>query len=146
MLTYFMNAIDAAIEKWKREEVVVLPPIERSIVAANFRKIGRQCSNDVLALYAATGGMKEGESDSHLWSLWSLDKAISETSRYSRPYILFADFAINAHLYCFQYENEEKSSVSIDYVNGKEPESVAGSVEEFFEVFNKEAGKLRMFE
>ena len=140
-----MNAIYAAIEKWKWEKVVVLPPIERSIVAANFRKIGRQCSNDVLALYTTTGGMEDGESDSHLWSLWSLDKVISETSRYSRPYILFADFLIITHLYCFKYENEEESSVRIDYVNGEEPELVAGSVEEFFQLFNTEAGKLRMF-
>ena len=140
-----MNAIYAAIEKWKREKVVVLQPIERSIVAANFRKIGRKCSNDVLALYTTTGGMEDGESDSHLWSLWSLDKVISETSRYSRPYILFADFLISTHLYCFKYENEEESSVRIDYVNGEEPELVAGSVEEFFQLFNTEAGKLRMF-
>ena len=106
-----MNAIEAAVEKWRHEEVVVLPPIEPSIVTAKFRKIGRQCSNDVLTLYAATGGMEDGESDSHLWSLWSLEKVVSETSRYSRPYILFADFSINSHLYCFKYENEEESSV-----------------------------------
>jgi hypothetical protein len=147
MLTGFlkMNALAAAVENWKYEEVVVLPPIEPSIVTAKFRKIGRQCSNDVLALYAATGGMEDGESDSHLWSLWSLEKVISETSRYSRPYILFADFSINSHLYCFKYENEEESSVRIDYVNGEEPELVAGSVEEFFHLFNRDAGKLRMF-
>ena len=90
--------------------------------------------------------MEDGESDSHLWSLWSLDTVISETSRYSRPYILFADFLISTHLYCFKYENEEESSVRIDYVNGEEPELVAGSVEEFFQLFNTEAGKLRMFE
>jgi hypothetical protein len=100
----------------------------------------------VLALYAATGGMEEGESDSHLWSLWSLEKVISETSRYSRPYIPFADFSINSHLYCFKYENEEESSVRIDYVNGEEPELIAGSVEEFFQLFDRDAGKLRMFE
>jgi hypothetical protein len=34
----------------------------------------------------------------------------------------------------------------VDYFNGEEPEPVAGSVTEFFEVYVKEPTKLRMFE
>jgi hypothetical protein len=90
--------------------------------------------------------MKEGESDSHMWELWSIERLVSENSGYGRSHILFADFLINSHLYCFKYENEQKSSVCVDYFNGEEPEPVAGSVTEFFEVYVREPAKLRMFE
>ena len=108
-----MIPIAIAIEKWKREKVVLHPPHEPSIVATKLGTLGRLCSRDVFALYAATGGMEDGECDSHMWSLWSLDRVVSETLSYPRPYILFADFLIDSHLYCFKYENEEKSSVLV---------------------------------
>lgn len=114
-----MIAIDTAIERWKREDIVLRPPLEQSVVAAKFITLGRRCSRDVLALYAATGGMEDGECDSHMWSLWKLDRVVSETDAYGRPYILFADFLINSHFYCFKYKNEEQSSVVIDYTNGR---------------------------
>jgi hypothetical protein len=141
-----MTAIEIAIEKWKREEIVLRPPIEPSVVTAKLSALGRLCSRDVLALYAATGGMDDGDSDSHLLSLWSFEKMISETARYGRPYILFGDFLIDSHLYCFKYEDEESSSVVVDYVNGEEPELIAGTVEEFFRLLNSDASKLVMFE
>lgn len=49
--------------------------------------IGRNYSRGVVALYGATGGMMDGESDSRMWSLWSLNRVVSENSRYERPYI-----------------------------------------------------------
>jgi hypothetical protein len=141
-----MTAIEQAIEKWKLEKIALHSPLEESVVMATLSALGRPYSRDVLALYTATGGMKDCNSDSHLWSLWSLERVISETSRYTRPYILFADFLINSHFYCFKYENEERSSVAVDYLDGTEPETLAGSVQEFFEMLNNDAARLRMFE
>ena len=141
-----LTTIETAIEKWKREGVSLLPPLAPAAVAAKLSLLGRPWSRDLQALYAATGGMADGESDSHFWSLWPLEKVISETTRYNRPYILFADFLINAHLYCLKYENDEESSVAIDYVNGDEPKTVARSLDEFFRVFDSDAGKVEMFE
>jgi hypothetical protein len=141
-----MTAVELAIEKWKLEGVALDSPIDESVVRAKLSALGRAYSRDVLALYSATGGMEDGYSDSHMWSLWPLQRVVSETARYSRPYILFADFLIDSHLYCFKYETEENSSVGVDNLNGEEPELVAASVEEFFEILNGDATKLKMFE
>jgi hypothetical protein len=141
-----MTAVERAIEKWKLEELELHSPSEESIVVAKLGALGRAFSRDVLNLYVTTGGMQDGYSDSHMWSLWSLDRVISETSHYARPHILFADFLIDSHFYCFQYENEKRSAVAVDYFNGEEPELLAGSVEEFFEILNNDAVRLRMFE
>jgi hypothetical protein len=141
-----MTALETAIERWKAEGVCLDRPSEPSLVAAKLSALGRRYSRDVISLYAATGGMSNGESDSHLFSLWGIEKIVSETAQSGRPHILFADFSINAHLYCLKYKNEEESSVVIDYFNGEEPESVAGSIQEFFEIFNSDAAKLRIFE
>ena len=141
-----MIALETAIEKWKREGISLHHPIERSVFAAKLSALSRSYSSDLLDLYAETGGMKDGESDSHLWSLWPVEKVISETAAYNRPYILFADFSINSHLYCLKYENERQSSVAIDYFNGEEPKRIAEGIEEFFQIFNRDPAKLQMFE
>jgi len=141
-----MTAVETAIEKWKLEGVALNPPIEESVVVAKLSVLGRPYSRDVLGLYAAIGGMEDGYSDSHMWSLWSLERVVSETTRYDRPYILFGDFLIDSHFYCFKYENEDRSSVAVDYLNGEVPELLAESVQEFFEILNNDAARLRMFE
>ncbi len=149
VLGYDMNiltAIDDVLGKWRKDGVDLLPPSEEAEVIVTLNKIGRQYSYDVIALYCATGGMKENESDSRMWSLWSLEQVVPEISNYERPYILFADFLIHSHLYCFRYENDERSSVCIDYFNGEEPERIADSVSEFFELYLKSPERLGMFE
>jgi hypothetical protein len=141
-----MTAVERTIEKWKREEVALHAPMEESVVVAKLSALDRAYSRDVLALYAATGGMEDGYWDSHMLSLWSLERVTLEKSRHNRPYILFADFLIDSHFYCFKYENEERSSVGVDYLNGEEPEWLAESVEGFFEILNNDAARLKMFE
>jgi hypothetical protein len=141
-----VSALENIIEGWRREGINLLPPNEEAAIIAALSKIGRKYARDVIALYSATGGMADGESDSHMWSLWSLDQIVAENSRYDRPYILFADFLIHSHLYCFKYENDERSSVCVDYFNGEEPEPVAGSVREFFELYLGSPEMLGVFE
>jgi hypothetical protein len=145
-LVFKMTAVEKAIEKWELKGVTLHSPIEESVVRAQLSALGRAYSRDVVALYSAPGGMEDGYSDSHMWSLWPLQRVVSETARYNRPYILFADFLIDSHFYCFKYETEERSSVGVDYLNGEEPEIVAASVEEFFEILNGDAARLKMFE
>jgi hypothetical protein len=141
-----LSALEKVIETWQREGVNLLPPNEEAAIIAELNKIGRKYSRDALSLYCATGGMPDGESDSHMWSLWPLTRIVLENSRYDSPYILFADFLIDSHLYCFRYENDERSSVCIEYCNGDEPKQVAGSVNEFFELYLRSPGCLEMFE
>jgi hypothetical protein len=141
-----LSAIETAIKNWEREGISLHPPVEEVVATSALSKIGRPYSRDVVALYRATGGMGEGESDSHMWSLWSMERVVSENSRYDRAHILFADFLLDSHFYCFKYENEERSSVCVEYFSGDEPEPVANSVQQFFEVFISDPAKLDMFE
>lgn len=139
-------ALDNVLRKWQRQNIILLPPVKEADVIARLRETGRNYSRDVIALYCATGGMKDGETDSHAWSLWSLNRVISESLGYDRPYILFADFLIDSHLYCFRYESDDRSSVCVDYFNGEEPALVADSVSEFFELYLRSPRELEMFE
>jgi len=83
--------------------------------------------------------------DDRGWSLWPLDRIVSESLQYQRPYLLFADFLIGSHLYCFKYENPERSAVCVDYFNGQEPHVVSQSVSEFFDVYLRDGDSLEMF-
>jgi hypothetical protein len=141
-----LSAIDTAMRNWERDGIKLHAPMEELVVRATLERTGRTYSSDVVALYCATGGMHDGESDSHMWTLWSMDRVIEENSRYDRPHLLFADFLIDSHFYCFRYESDETSAVCVDYLNGEEPELVARSVQEFFEAFVTNPEKLRMFE
>ena len=93
-------ALDKVLRTWRNEGIGLLPPLKEADIIARLNKTGRKYSRDVTTLYSATGGMKDGESDSHLWTLWSLDRVIQETLSYNRPHILFADFLIDSYFYC----------------------------------------------
>ena len=140
-----MTALKTAIENWNREGIKLHPPIEEQVITTVLEKVGRPYSRDIITLYSATGGMQSEESDSHLRELWSIERLLSKNLKYNRREILFADFCINSHLYCFRYVSDQTSSVCIDYFNGEEPEHIADSVREFFEIYVTDPEKLRMF-
>jgi hypothetical protein len=137
-------SLNAVLRKWQEEGVGLLPPVDDTYAIATLDSIGRQSSRDVVNLYCATGGMKDD--DFRFWSLWSLDRVVTENLRYDRPYILFADFLINSHFYCFKYESSERSSVCIEYFNGEEPERIADSINDFFDLYLRSPEKLGMFD
>lgn len=141
-----MASLDTVIERWKREGVDLLPPIDLETVVTALEKTGRRYSRDVVSLYLKIGGMADNSSDSRFWSLWSLDRLASENSRYEPPYILFADFLLDSHCYCFKYKNENTSSVCVEYFIGEEPTQVADSVEHFFQLYLENPGSLEMFD
>jgi hypothetical protein len=141
-----LNYLHFIIEKWLAQGINLLQPNEESLIVTALNSTGRKHSRDVIDLYCAIGGMQEGESDSHMWSMWSLDKIVSENSRYDRPYILFADYLIQSHLYCFKYESDERSSVCIDHFNGEAPKQVASSVRDFFELYMESPGEVEIFD
>ena len=141
-----LTVMDDVLRKWRRDDVSLVPPPDEVSVVAALDKTGRRYSSDVVALYCATGGMPDGYSDAHAWSLWPLEQVVAENVSYERPHLLFADFLIHSHLYCFKYESEGRSSVCVNYFDGKELEVLAGSVAEFFEMYLKNPGALGMFD
>ena len=140
-----MTSIESTIRKWQSEGLRLVPPPDEAAIHSALITTGRKYSRDVLGLYHATGGMCDDQVDSHGWTLWSLDRVVSENLRYQRPYILFADFLIRSHLYCFKYENSETSAVCIDYFNGQEPRLVTNCVAEFFDLYVRASDSLEMF-
>ncbi len=129
------GAFSKVIEKWQREGIHLLPPLAEAQVTDVLDSIDRAISKDVRQIYTAVGGMAEGEMDGLMFSLWSLERVVSENEKYNTSYLLFADFLIDSHLYCLRYKNDDESSVHIDYFDGSEPRCVAQSVSEFFELY-----------
>lgn len=129
------NTLDIVLKQWRAERIPLLLPLAEDEVITALKTTGRRVSRDVIELYCMTGGMNEGATDRYAWSLWPLEQIVTETTTYSRPYILFSDFLINSHLYCFKYEDEDASSVCIEWGDGKEPQQVAGNLKEFFELY-----------
>jgi len=140
-----VNSLESTIRGWQQSGLTLLPPNSEASVHAALNAAGRNYSRDIVDLYCMTGGMSDDQLDSRCWSLWSLDRIVSEHLRYQRPYLLFADFLIGSHLYCFIYETPERSAVCIDYFNGQEPRVVANSVSEFFDLYVREDDSLEMF-
>jgi len=140
-----VNSLESTIREWQQSGLTLLSPNSEAAVCAALKATGRKYSRDVVDLYCTTGGMADDQSDARCWSLWSLNRIFSENSRYQRPYLLFADFLIDSHLYCFKYENSERSSVCIDYFNGQEPCVVAKSVSEFFDLYVRASDSLEIF-
>ncbi|GEM_PF-2556475 len=139
MLNELMNK---AIELWRGDNVTLLSPhIEQDVLDA-LQKTRRPVSSDVIEFYTLFGGM-EGM-DRYCLSLWSVEKVVNENVYYPKPYLLFADFLIDSHLYCFKYENENTSSICIEWGTGEKPQQIADSVSSFFELYITEPAKLEL--
>jgi hypothetical protein len=134
--------IEKVVDAWRTERIKLLPPADEATILAAMKLIERPVSRDVVDLYTQVGGFEDSAADSHTWSLWSLARICREHSKYRRPYILFADYMINSHLYCLRYENTEVSSVYVDHFDGSEPVLVASTVEDFFHLYFSDRKKL----
>src|SRR5262245_26032297 len=92
-----------ASQAWERTGVEVLPPAGEREIRAVMREISRPVSSDVIELYQTTGGFAGG-TDTHAWSLWSLDRIREVNREYSGPCTAFADGLIDSFHFCFRYE------------------------------------------
>ena len=110
-----VDSIEALLADWRKSGVELLPPRPYGRVVDALLATGRPISQDVLQLYTRTGGMVDGESDARLFTLWDVDRVVEENRRYRGTGLLFADFCIDAHCYCFKYESTERSSVAVEH-------------------------------
>lgn len=90
-----LTVMNDVLRKWRKDGVGLLPPAHEVSVTAALDKTGRRYSSDVVALHCATGGMPDGGSDAHAWSLWPLEQVGAQNSSYERPHLLFADLLIH---------------------------------------------------
>jgi hypothetical protein len=128
---------------WKQDGLDLAEPLSENEVIDNFGKLGTLISRDIIDVYSNLGGMSDNDSDSILFSFWTIEKIIEENESNSE-FIFFADFLIESHLYGFKFENENVSSIHIHY--GKnDTEKVADSFEEFFEIYLTKSEDLSLF-
>ena len=137
-----LSNIGELIQRWERGGITLLPPHGEQKVVDELRRLGRPFSRDVVSLYCATGGMKDGAMDDEGLTLWPLDYLVAENLSRARPQILFMDFLIDSYFYGFQYEDAETSSVYADYYDGEPARRVAESLREFIEIYLNDTSKL----
>jgi hypothetical protein len=141
-----MNSIAAVITKWRADGIDLLPPADEVEITATVGRLGQLVSSDVAELYRATSGMSEGQMDALCFSLWPLDRVAAESLKHALDGVLFADFLIQSHLYLFRYEASDRSSIHVEFFDGKGPQRVARSLIEFFDLYLNSPEKVELYD
>jgi hypothetical protein len=137
-----LTSVDELIERWRRERVRLLPPLDEREVVDMLQRVGRPFARDLVRLYCATGGMEDGEMDGECLTLWTPERLVEENSKHMRPQVLFMDFLINSHFYGLQREDADTSSVYVDYSDDAPPRRLADSLDEFFRLYLNDSLKI----
>ena len=132
-MSSLLEFFEVVAAEWRARRVPLLPPVAEPELAKLFADLGCPLSADVRDLYTTVGGFADGAED-EMWTLWSPRLIRDENESEHRPFVMFADYLLGSHVYCFRYETAERSSVYISY-DGRslEREAIATSVAEFFE-------------
>jgi hypothetical protein len=138
-----LTNLDELMMRWRREGVRLLPPPDEREVFETLRRTGRPFARDVVGLYRTTGGMEDGGMDDECLTLWTLGRVLDENLKRSRPELLFMDFLIDSHAYGLRREDDETSSVHVEYFDGGPLRRVADSLDEFFRL--RLTNSLRLF-
>jgi hypothetical protein len=137
-----IESVATTLQRWNRGGAALQPGMRAADVVARLAGAGRVTSSDVLGLFAACDGMRDGESDDHFFCLWPLDRCVRECAHFDERHIPFADFLLDSCTYCFRRESEDRSSVLVTYTSGEEFRQVAYSVEEFFHLLLTDRARL----
>jgi len=139
--------IEEALQTWSQAGVQLLSPLDGDTVRIAFNQIDRKVSADVLQLYQSCDGFADYDLYYNCWGLWSLNRIVEWNTKASewskavqRKQIGFADVMIDSFFFCFQYENENVSSVWVE--TGEELRLAANSVSEFLAIFLSDPKKL----
>lgn len=131
------DVFSRVLDTWKADGIPLVRAMDYEATAKRFRAAGLEPAKDFIRFYSTVGGMIDYETDHNLWSCWSIDKIIEEMSGYPRSGICFADWLIHSHIHVVRAENEERSSVWVDYFSGNEAEKVADSLDDFLDRYLK---------
>ena len=77
--------------------------------------------------------MVDDEMDPDLWSMWNLDKIITENRRIQKEGTYFADWLIHSHLHVARLESSDVTSIWSDGFDGIGITRVASTLKEFLE-------------
>lgn len=135
-----MRSLEILIRKWKAEGMRPLPPYGAAIVRATFLQLGMEASRDLIELYSTIGGMEVH--DDKLWRLWPLSEVADRASDTNDYGFLFSDYLIDSWAYRVKPDGPGTSKVYVDYFNGNKPVLIAGTLEEFFDKYVRNADRL----
>ena len=137
-----VTLFESIADEWRKRGVPLMPPAAEAEIVALFAELGCPLSADIRDLYATVGGFVDYESDGQ-WSFWSLGRMRKEAGGRHRPFVMFADWLILSHVYCFRFETPDVSSVYISHDGSSlEARPVASSVAEFFEKLLSDADSV----
>ena len=131
------------VRRWRLQQLALLPAETPENVRETFARVGYLATPDVLRIYTTIGGMQEMDED--YLRLWSLQEIESENRGKTESGLLFADYMIDCWCYRLRPEGEVRSSVYVDYFDGKPAILVARSLIEFFDVYAQEPAKVHAY-
>jgi hypothetical protein len=136
-----LASVGELVTKWRREGVALLPPRDEREVVEALGRTGRPFSRDLVSLYRATGGMEDDAMNEDGLCLWRPERLVEASLKEPRELLLFMDFLLNSHCYGLRYEDEETSSVHIDYFSGTSRRA-AGSLDEFIRIYLSDPSRI----
>jgi hypothetical protein len=140
------DVFQRAFERWRTRGVRLLEPASEAQLTAAFAAVDYPLSEDVRKLYSLTAGFEDDYYDDAFLSLWSLSRIVEEKKERKPPFLWFADWMIDSHLYCLRYMNPEVSAVYIDHCDGENPPSqIAESVADFLEKYLRNPDDVEAF-
>jgi hypothetical protein len=94
---------------------------------------GKHFAQDVVEFYSVTGGVRDSEMDALGFTLWPLAsvRTLNHRGEQSELDLAFGDVLLDACRYYFRFEDDLHSSV----YGGYEFRKLAGSIEQFFELY-----------
>ena len=135
-----MHALVELLARWRNEGLDLAEPVSAAQVQAVFSKLGATATPDVLAMYAAIGGMHEMNRE--LWCLWPLELIERENVESSPDGVLFSDYMINSWCYRLKNNGDGTSAVWVDPPDGSPSVPAARTLAEFFELYKTDATQL----
>jgi hypothetical protein len=135
-----MKSLEALLKRWSKEGVDAHPPASEEAVRATFSKIGIIPTKDIIELYGVIGGMDV--MDNEYWRLWPLSEIEERRAEASEYGILFSDYCMDCWAYRFKSNGTDSSAVYVDYFDGKAPNLVAESLDQFFSLYVENAREL----
>ena len=143
------DIFQCVVEYWRRESIPLLPGEPESEIRRTFAELHYPVTPDVIRLYSLTGGFRDLDTDRDYWSLWPLDYLRERNQNSGNDFVWFSDFLICSHVYAFQRETDETSSVYIGWYpfdgSRSEPlrrDRVAGSLATFFEIYLSDPDRI----
>ncbi|HEX3448820.1 MAG TPA: hypothetical protein VHS97_11235 [Isosphaeraceae bacterium] len=131
------NLLALCIEKWRRQGIGLLPPVEEVEVHRAWGSFGQQAAADVVRLYTTVGGFAGYEmADPFYWSLWDWDQLLDENTQRPGAGVMFSDHMLRSIDYELRFEDELRTSVwHLGRFGPELPELVAPSLDMFFRLY-----------